>query len=366
MNLVSLKSLNESIKTAIKLKINCKVLKNFIFFLFLLISLFNCSKSKNVEEPKPNETEGCKIVGRVYETTSYDALGNITSNPAKWERNHTLNGKLAPVKTEESYQSSDGGKIVIKRNYITFYEYDADDLLTSTKSNGIYTSWQGGGYVSSYDTVSNFSKYQDKRLVEVSAGKSSATSKYEYSTDGKLIKFITTGDNGNKITKTYSNGVLTDVTESKPSPDLEMTYNKMGFQSVAKYKDILLEYRYSYDIAGNLIKREMYSKDILQSYADYVYNAPNLQRKADINFKGHPIIPSLVGADARLLKQTTTFSRRANGGDFVKTGQSDYVYEFNSTGYYNSLRVNSITYKTDGLVQSSTKSVETFIYQNCK
>jgi len=190
--------------------------------------------------------------------------------------------------------------------------------------------------------------------------------KYEYSPDGKLSKVTYTNDNGDQVTNTYANGVLTGVLESKPIPGDELTYNKMGFLSIAKYKSISQENRYFYDEVGLLVKRERYSRNGLESYTNYIYDAPNMQPKAGFVFKGHPTIPSTLGSDAKLLKQVITFSIQANSNDYNKTSQSDYIYEFNSTGFYTSLRVNSANYNSGGQVVGTTKSLETLVYQNCK
>ena len=341
--------------------------RSLFLIAFVVTALLSCSKSSIKEnEPEPVETEGCKIIGRTYETTSYDAFGNVTSNPAKWERRTVLNDKLAPVETIESSQFIAGGKIVSKSFYRNSYEYNLDDLFIKIKNNSESTYWQSDRYITNYDSASFSYKYENKKLVQMLSAKGVLKYKYEYSLDGKLSKVIYINDNGDQVTNTFTNGILTGVIESKPIPGDELAYNKMGFLSIAKYKSISQENRYFYDEAGLLVKRERYSRGVLDSYTSYTYDAPNLQPRAGFVFKGHPTIPPTLGSDAKLLKQVTTFSIRANSNDFVKASQSDYVYEFNSTGYYTSLRVNATNYKTDGQIVGTTKSLETFVYQNCK
>ena len=342
-----------------------------LLFLFLSVILFNCSGDKENDNPEPETNIGCKLSEITFENTETDELGNMIAH-SKERLKHEYDEKLKLTSTDQASERWKNDTLISKRAYRNDCQYNTDDFLTSNIVNLEESTLENGQLIPTKTGSKNAYQYQNQKLTG-NTSKSftgmdttgTSTQVLEYSSKGQLVKKTITTPN-NKITSVFTNGILTSYEESNPAYPQKITLNALGFQSIvtSSFSGIKTENRNIYDSRGNLTKAEFYVNSTLSSYVTYSYGSTNMQSKALFQFKGHPLIPSIIGSSANLISKTESFVRDNNSG-FRKAMETTFEYDFNASGHYTTLRITGKYFNEKGNIYKSSKGTQTMSYVGC-
>jgi Domain of unknown function (DUF5018) len=222
------------------------------------------------------------------------------------------------------------------------YEYNTDGTLKSYSYS-----------FSNYSEKTSYSYQNGRRIGETTNyGTFVNTSKFEYDSNGNLIKRVINNDTYN-----YSNGITTSISDIYGTT---FTLNEMGFVTKLVGSDGHID-TYEYDKDGQVIKSESFDdKGTRYYYRTIEYSTTKLNDisypNPQVNSKGGLLIIPSYGNNIYYSKRNTTYNIK-NG---VETKASDIVFDtkLDSKG-----KILSTT-TTNNLFNITT--TRTYNYQECE
>jgi hypothetical protein len=224
-----------------------------------------------------------------------------------------LNKVLIDNKSASEYVYNETGLLSVEKSQYeyTIYEYDAKNLLVSSKTYG------DDEILSSDISVSNLAISQTA-WVSPTSGSENGKVTYEYNESGKLIKSIST--RASSTTSEYS--VFTYDSNNRVSKQ------SMFWDDVATgYID------YAYDSKGNLLSESLYNLPEtgaaeLSTLVKYTYDSQSNPYKAYNKIQ----IPGINTNTNNILKETYTIHLSTDqGSDKIQVTENSYKY--NAMGY---------------------------------
>lgn len=294
-------------------------------------------------------------------TVTYDLNGNVlTSTDANGNVTTNTYDALNRVLTSNTVNANDSSKNVSKT-----YTYDNMGRLTQASSNGYTTAYEYDSlgrkyseseYNSHYSVFRGFfyegvSQYMSREITGQYNLISYSTKSYEYDSEMRISKVkegskeiasYTYDANGNKITETLGNGVVSTYTYNKANRITNIV-NKSGNSTISSYE-------YSYFLDGSDACKVRSENGIIET-TEYEYDS----------------LKRLVEESVTTGNSTDTYAYEyddyGNRSKMTATGSENYVTEYNynnAQGNYTALLQKEIKTVQDGNNSNVKQTVYTY------
>jgi len=332
----------------------------------LLISVvFLASCGNNDDDPAPAPPVVCRLTRETTNGTLTNINGTTTQNRTS-TRAYDEKGNLLSFSLNNKYDYSDGNKEIISTSIA--YTYDDDGFLVRRVSQDTRTH---NGVLQSSQTIDAIFEYKDQRLsksnhTQAYEGTTIAYSQtYEYDSEGKLIKFSNTSNNGYTKFEYTGNRIqritYVDAAGNSRSPYIE--YNSAG--QLVKSIDMdgvnTKERRYEYNTKGELTREEFYidGKPYLANSYEFD-DKVNPSEASNPMPKGHPVFPDIQAHAGHKHNITKIIYYSGKGDTWAEGSTTVNTYQYNA----NNVPIEQISQSSDfGIPYGS--ALTTYQYQDC-